>query len=142
VSILTALVCAAMRQCIRYRALIEAPWSRMPVFLAYVLHNEWSSTRMANSTRQRRQEPSICHFKYIFKIDDSAYCVSSTWRHHGINQHHHALKLIPGEILDDHDCYIFFKTNSCKRISVGELPECIIVPRYYTADSMALCAVY
>ena len=45
---------------------------------------------------------------------NQAFAISSTWRHHGINQHHHALKLIPGEILDDRDCYIFFKTNSCK----------------------------
>jgi hypothetical protein len=42
----------------------------------------------------RRQEPSI-------------YAISSTWRHSWnirINRHHHALKLTPGEMLDDHDC--------------------------------------
>jgi hypothetical protein len=37
----------------------------------------------------RGQEPGI-------------YAITSTWRHHGINQHHHALKLTPGEMLAGH----------------------------------------
>ena len=37
--------------------------------------------------------------------EPNSYAITSTWRHHdGINQHHHALKLTPGEMLDDHDC--------------------------------------
>ena len=36
--------------------------------------------------------------------EPTIYAITNTWRHHGINQHHHALQLTPGEILADHDC--------------------------------------
>jgi hypothetical protein len=49
----------------------------------------WSRVQGQFYKTPRRQELSI-------------YSITSTWRHHEINQHHHALKLTPGEMLADH----------------------------------------
>ena len=34
---------------------------------------------------------------------NQAFMITSLWRHHGINQHHHALNLTTGEMLADHE---------------------------------------